>query len=141
MAEAVLASCRSTGVGCSERDEEERGVERERELEVGVDSNRRRFAGGTPSLKVRMGEDVNGWGRGESDGGTKNFVTLEGGFEVEALGLAFIASEHELKLADHMMKNACSKSRPTPISPPIVRVISPPHHRLHFLLASSRPLR
>lgn len=57
-AEAVLASCRFAGVGCSGRDEEERGVERENELDVGVDSNRRRFVGGAPSLKVRMGEDA-----------------------------------------------------------------------------------
>jgi hypothetical protein len=55
--EAVLASCKSDGVGCSGRDEE-RGVERDKELDVGVDANRRLFAGGASSLEVRIGEDA-----------------------------------------------------------------------------------
>ena len=86
--EAVLASCRSGNAGCSGR-EEERGVEREKELEVGVDANRRLFAGGTPSLEVRMGEDAKDREREGSEVGTENFVKPGGGFEVEAL--AFIA--------------------------------------------------
>jgi hypothetical protein len=55
---AALASCNSAIVGCSRRTEEERGVEREGELELGVDANRRLFAGVSPSLKVRIGEDA-----------------------------------------------------------------------------------
>ena len=86
--EAILASCKSGTVGCSGREEEERGVERE--LDVGVDANRRLFVGGTPSLKVRMGEDAKDWEREESEGVTKDFVNFGGGFEVEAL--AFIAT-------------------------------------------------
>ena len=108
MVEAALASCRSAGVGCSGREEEERGVERERELEVGVDANRRRFAGGTPSLKVRMGEDAKGLERGESEGGAKNFVTLEGGFEVEALAFIAQLELNKSRLADHMIEKPSS---------------------------------
>lgn len=91
--EAVLALCKSAGGGCSGRDEEERGVKGGEEHDVGVDSSRRRFVGGRPSRKVRIGEDAKGRGRGGSEGGTKNLVTLEGGFEVEAL--AFIAAKQE----------------------------------------------
>jgi len=101
--EAVLASCKSGRVGCSGREEEERGVEREKELEVGVDANRRLFAGGTGSLEVRMGEDAKDWEREESEGGMKGFANFGGGFEVEAL--AFIARRDGLnksRLADHM---------------------------------------
>ena len=58
MVAAALASCRSATAGCSGRYEEERRVESEKELEVGVDVNRRRFVGGPASLKVRMGEDA-----------------------------------------------------------------------------------
>jgi len=87
--EAVLASCKSDGAGCSGREEEERGVERDKELEVGVDANRRLFTGGTPSLKVRMGDEAKDWEREEAEGGTEVFVNFGGGFEVEAL--AFIA--------------------------------------------------
>ena len=104
--EAVLASCKSEGVGCSGREEEERGVERDNELEVGVDANRRLLAGGTPSLEVRMGEDAKDREREESGGGRKDFVNFGGGFEVEAL--AFIAQGDGLntsRLADHMSKN------------------------------------
>ena len=85
--EAILASCKSEIVGCSGR-EEERGVDRDKELDVGVDANRRLFAGGTPSLEVQMG-DAKDWERGESGGGTKDFADFGGGFEVE--DLAFIA--------------------------------------------------
>ena len=53
-----------------------------------MDANRRRLAGGTPSLEERMGGDTKDWERGESEGGTKGLVNF-GGFEVEAL--AFIA--------------------------------------------------
>jgi len=74
--DAVLASCKSGSVGCSGREEEERGVEREKELEVGVDANRRRFAGGAGSLEVRMGEDAKDWEREESEGGMKGFANF-----------------------------------------------------------------
>jgi len=49
---------KSGSVGCSGREEEGRGVEKEKEFEVGVDANRRRFVGGMGSLEVRMGEDA-----------------------------------------------------------------------------------
>jgi len=104
--EAFLASCKSTTGGCSGREEEERGVDRDKELDVGVDANRRRFAGGTPSLKVRIGEDAKDWEREESGGVTKDFVNFGGGFEVEAL--AFIAQGDGLnksRLADHMVQS------------------------------------
>ena len=39
-----------------------------------MDANRRLFAGGTPSLKVRMGEDAKDWEREESEGATKGFI-------------------------------------------------------------------
>jgi len=86
--EAILASCKSDTVGCSGR-EEERGVERERELDVGVDANRRLFAGRAPSLEMGMGEDAKDWEREELEGVREGFVNFGGGFEVEAL--AFIA--------------------------------------------------
>ena len=54
-----------------------------------MDANRRLFAGGTPSLEVRMGEDAKDRERERSEVGTENFVKPGGGFEVEAL--AFIA--------------------------------------------------
>jgi hypothetical protein len=98
--EAILASCKSGTVGCSGRKEEERGVERE--LDVGVDANRRLFAGGTPPLEVRMGEDAKDWEREGSEGVGEDFVNFGGGFEVEAL--AFIAQRDGLnksRLADH----------------------------------------
>lgn len=98
--EAFLASCKSTTGGGSGREEEERGVERDKELDVGVDANRRLFVGGTPSLKVRIGEDAKDWEREESEGVMKDFG---GGFEVEAL--AFIAQGvglNKSRLADHM---------------------------------------
>ena len=106
MEEAARASCKSDTVGCSGREEEERGVEREKELEVGVDANRRLLAGGTPSLKVGMGEDAKDWEREESEGGMNDLVNFGGGFEVEAL--AFIAQRDGLnksRLADHMSRS------------------------------------
>ena len=69
-----------------------------------MDANRRLFAGGTPSLEVRMGEDAKDREREGSEVGTENFVKPGGGFEVEAL--AFIARGGGLsksRLADHMM--------------------------------------
>ena len=87
--EAILASCKSGTAGCSGREEEERGVERDRELDLGVDANRRLFTGGTPSPKVGMGEDAKDWEREEVEGVREGFVNFGGGFEVEAL--AFIA--------------------------------------------------
>lgn len=103
MEEAILASCKSEIVGCSGREEEERGVDRDKELDVGVDANRRLFASGTPSLKVRIGEDAKDWEREEPEGVTKAFADFGGGFEVE--DLAFIAQGYRLnksRFADHM---------------------------------------
>jgi len=56
-----------------------------------------------------MGEDAKDWEREESEGGTKGFANLRGGFEVEAL--AFIARRDGLnksRLADHMIMGYAS---------------------------------
>jgi len=105
--EAARASCISGNVGCSGREEDERGVERDKELEVGVDANRRLFVGGALSRKVRTGEDAKDWEREESEGGTKVLLNFGGGFEVAAL--AFIAQRDGLnksRLADHMTRRS-----------------------------------
>ena len=112
--EAALASCISASVGCSGRDDEERGVERE-ELDVGVDANRRLFVGASPSLKLRTGEGAKDWEREESEGWTKGFANLGGGFEDEALAFITIPAGLKSRLAaDHMnthQQNAPSRRR------------------------------
>ena len=84
---------------CSGQDEEGGGVESEKELEDGVDANRRLLGGGTSSLKVRRGEDAKYWEREESVGES---------LEVEALGLIARAEQVGTCRADHMSpENAC----------------------------------
>ena len=120
--EAALASCKSESVGCSGREEEERGVERDKELEVGVDANRRLLAGGTPSLEVRMGEDAKDREREESGGGTEGFVNFGGGFEVEAL--AFIAQSRVEQVA------TCRSHEPKLTTRLALRIFASLHLRL-----------
>lgn len=126
--EAARASCILSGVGCSGRIEEDRGVEREKELDVGVDANRRLFAGGAPSLKVRTGEDAKDWEREESGGGTKDFVNFGGRFEVEALALiAQGVGLNKSRLADHMMEHG-------PLTKTRLRVIQPSRPQHTFIV-------
>ena len=103
MEEAALASCRFGWLSCSGREEEERGVEREKELEVGVDANLRLLAGDWPSLEVGVGEGE------DSEGGAKDFMIF--GFEVFALALITlqrvgVGVEQVATCRSHDLKNA-----------------------------------
>ena len=70
-----------------------------------MDANRRLFVGGTPSLKVRMGEDAKDWEREESEGAKKGFMRSGGGFEVEALALITRGDgSSKSRLADYMSR-------------------------------------
>ena len=98
-----------------------------------MDANRRLFVGGTPSLKVRTGEDAKDWEREESEGVKKGFMRSGSGFEVEAL--AFIArgdGSSKSRLADHMSREQRDASW-------LFRVFEYPHNALFIYLFADFP--